>query len=67
LGEIRVPTLVITGDSDTVVPTEDASRIHDAIGQSELVIIGQAGHLPQEEQPAAFISVLEVWLVSTYE
>ena len=67
LGELRVPTLVITGDSDTVVPTADASRIHDAIEQSELVIIGQAGHLPQEEQPAAFVAALETWLVSTYE
>ena len=62
LNEITIPTLIITGDSDTVVPTSDATLLHDAIAGSERAVISNAGHLPHEEKPAAFLAALENWL-----
>ena len=42
---MTVPTLVIHGDSDGIVPLEGSGqRTHDAIAQSELVVIPGAPH-----------------------
>ena len=54
LREIRVPTLVLTGDNDQVVATADSVTVAGLISGSELVIIPQTGHLPNEESPAEF-------------
>jgi pimeloyl-ACP methyl ester carboxylesterase len=44
LKEIVVPTLVITGDKDIVVPAENASELHKNIPQSKLLVFKNAGH-----------------------
>lgn len=62
LGEVSVPTLVISGDSDRIVPPEDSRRAAAAIPGAELVIIPQAGHLVMEEEPAAFLQQLTRFL-----
>jgi pimeloyl-ACP methyl ester carboxylesterase len=54
LTEIRIPTLVLTGDNDLVVATADSITVAGLISGSELVIIPQTGHLPNEESPAEF-------------
>ncbi len=48
---IQVPTLLIWGREDKVVPLELGERLNQAIRGSELVIIDQCGHMPQEEWP----------------
>ena len=54
LDQIQVPTLVITGDTDRIVATSDSEQVAQLIPASELVIIPQTGHLPNEEKPAEF-------------
>lgn len=54
LNEIEIPTLVITGDNDLVVATEDSIQVASMIERSELVVIPRTGHLPNEESPADF-------------
>jgi len=44
LGEISVPTLVITGDRDIVVPPENSFELHKMIPNSRLVVLKDAGH-----------------------
>ena len=45
LTKITVPTLVIHGDSDSIVPFEvSGKRLHEAISGSELVLIEDAPH-----------------------
>ena len=58
LGEISQPVLLITGDGDTVVPTSDTVKLKSLIPGSALEIIPNAGHLPQEERPAEFLSAV---------
>ncbi len=55
LDAIRVPTLVLTGDDDRIVPAEQSVRLAGAIPGASLVVIAACGHLPQEEQPEAFL------------
>jgi pimeloyl-ACP methyl ester carboxylesterase len=59
LDKLSTRTLLITGDHDTVVPTADTIRLDTLIPNSELEVIGNAGHLPQEEQPAAFLAAVK--------
>ena len=54
LSAIHVPTLIIVGEEDAVTPRAAADEMHRGIGGSELVIIPEAGHLTNLEQPAAF-------------
>jgi pimeloyl-ACP methyl ester carboxylesterase len=56
IAEIDVPTLVITGDRDTVVPTADSEAIAQKIAGAKLVVISNTGHLPNEEKPVEFVS-----------
>jgi pimeloyl-ACP methyl ester carboxylesterase len=62
---IRVPTLIVWGSRDRLVPTTDAERVHSRISGSRLVILPDAGHLPQREQPEAFAKAV-AGFVSAY-
>jgi pimeloyl-ACP methyl ester carboxylesterase len=48
---IRVPTLIIWGEEDKVVPVENARKFNRDIPDSQMVIFPRCGHLPQEEEP----------------
>ncbi len=55
LDEIRIPVLVITGDHDRVVPTDQSVRLAAELPNAELVVIRSCGHVPQEERPELFL------------
>jgi pimeloyl-ACP methyl ester carboxylesterase len=59
LAEIKIPVLVITGDDDRIVPTEQSIRLADEIQGAELVVIPHCGHVPQEECPQAFLEAVD--------
>lgn len=61
LDEVTVPTLLITGDADTVVPTADTERLATLMPAAEFVVIARTGHLPQEEAPEQFVAALLDW------
>jgi pimeloyl-ACP methyl ester carboxylesterase len=52
LREIRVPTLVIVGEQDTITPPADAERMTAAISGARLVKIEGAAHLSNYEKAA---------------
>lgn len=58
LGAIKCPVQVIVGDKDVGTPVAMSEAIHKAIPGSELVIISDASHLSNLEQPAAFNEAL---------
>jgi pimeloyl-ACP methyl ester carboxylesterase len=58
LTEFNMPVLVITGDDDRIVPTEQSIRLAGEIPNADLVIIEQCGHLPHEEQPEEFMQAV---------
>jgi pimeloyl-ACP methyl ester carboxylesterase len=62
LSLVHVPTLVITGDDDRIVPTAQSLRLARELPGAELVVIPQCGHLPQEEQPEAFLQAVSAFL-----
>jgi 3-oxoadipate enol-lactonase len=62
LATIDVPTLVIAGGEDALIPRSDADILHDAIRGSRLEVIEHAGHVSNMERPAAFNHVLSEFL-----
>lgn len=58
LSSINVPTLVIVGENDGVTPPEAARKIHEHIGDSQLVVIPGVGHLSNLEAPDEFNKAL---------
>jgi pimeloyl-ACP methyl ester carboxylesterase len=54
LGDIRVPTLLIWGDSDARSPVSVAHQFRDSIPGARLVLIPGAGHVSNLEAPARF-------------
>uniref|UniRef100_A0A2N9EI23 AB hydrolase-1 domain-containing protein n=1 Tax=Fagus sylvatica TaxID=28930 RepID=A0A2N9EI23_FAGSY len=62
LHEISCPVLIVTGDSDRIVPSWNAQRLAQAIPGSYLEVIKHCGHLPHEEKVEEFTSVVEKFL-----
>lgn len=62
LSTIAVPTLVVAGDEDALIPMAEVRSMHAAIRGSTLEVITGAGHLSNLERPAAFDHVVSEFL-----
>jgi 3-oxoadipate enol-lactonase len=58
LEDIGVPTLVVVGEQDRLTPQTEATLIQARVKDSRLVVVPDAGHLPNIEQPVAFDEAL---------
>ena len=58
LAEVKVPTLIVCGDEDTLTPPSDSEAMHRAIAGSRLVLLPGAGHLSSLETPEPFNEAL---------
>jgi len=65
LKEIRCPILVIVGADDPGTPPAMAREIHDNAPGSKLVVLPQAAHLANLEQPEGFSEALAKFLSSS--
>lgn len=59
LAKLKIPTLVIWGRHDEVLPVAQAKIFSDSIPGARLVIFEDAGHLPHEEDPPRFSTLIE--------
>jgi pimeloyl-ACP methyl ester carboxylesterase len=60
--QIELPTLVVWGRNDQIVPVRDAYRYHGEIAGSRLEIFERTGHMLQLERPARFNALLDEFL-----
>jgi pimeloyl-ACP methyl ester carboxylesterase len=51
LHEIRVPTLILAGENDLLIPVEQQELLHQLIPQSPLEVIRHGSHCPQMDLP----------------
>ena len=51
LPRVQIPTLVVWGENDRIVPISAGERIADAMPNARLEVIKGAGHLPHIEKP----------------
>lgn len=64
LPSIVCPTLVVAGEEDAFIPTAESERLQQQIPNARLELIPQAGHLVNLEQPSAFQSAVDRWLLA---
>jgi len=60
--KIKVPTLIVWGREDKIIPLENAVRLQLAIRNSQLVIIDRCGHDPHEERPGEVVEAIRKFL-----
>ena len=61
LHRVTVPTLLIYGDKDGLVPPGFGEAYHAAIPGSRLVVLENAGHAPFDEQNDAFLAAFRAF------
>lgn len=61
----HMPTLIIWGDRDKIIPLTHAYGAHEAIPNSRLEIMEGVGHYPHVEEPFRFVEVLVDFLETT--
>jgi pimeloyl-ACP methyl ester carboxylesterase len=64
---VAVPTLVITGSDDQIVPTSQSVNLASLIPGATLVVIPECGHIPHEEAPSAFMDAMVNFLFRVAE
>lgn len=62
LDELAVPTLVITGDDDRIVPTAQSIRLAEELPGARLEVLEACGHVPHEECPEAFLQAVKPFI-----
>ena len=63
---IKVPVLVLWGDSDQLIPVESAYKFHSDLPNDTLVILKNLGHVPMEEDPKASLIAVKEFIKKTY-
>lgn len=58
LGRLRVPTVILSGGRDALVPTASLEPMAKRLVHGELVVWPEAGHAPQLERPDDFVALL---------
>ena len=62
LSEVKVPTLIVWGERDSIIPIRDADQFERLIDDSRKVVMDDCGHVPMAERPQAFNDVLVEFL-----
>jgi pimeloyl-ACP methyl ester carboxylesterase len=62
VSEIKVPTLILWGQQDHLIPLALAERFHQDIANSRVEIFAELGHVPQEENPQVTVNALKAFL-----
>jgi pimeloyl-ACP methyl ester carboxylesterase len=59
---IELPTLILWCDHDRIVPLEVGLKLRRTLPNSTLRLVEECGHMPQEEQPASTLKLLQGFL-----
>jgi pimeloyl-ACP methyl ester carboxylesterase len=65
LPEVKVPTLIVWGEKDAIIPVRDADEFERLIADSRKVVLRDTGHIPMAERPDAFNRVVTEFLAET--
>lgn len=60
-----MPTLLVWGDRDGIIPVAHAHRAHAAMPASRLEVFAGAGHFPHHADPERFVALLTAFVAET--
>jgi len=61
-----VPTLILWGDRDSIIPARHGIRAHEQMPGSRLKVFGGVGHFPHHDDPAGFSAALTDFVDTTH-
>lgn len=61
LPQIQQPALILWGENDKWIPVEYAHRFAAELPQTQLAILPNCGHVPQEEKPEAVVQLVRAF------
>jgi pimeloyl-ACP methyl ester carboxylesterase len=61
----HMPTLIVWGEQDRIIPVAHAYQAHEVIPNSRLEIMPGVGHFPHAEEPVRFVELLRDFLSTT--
>jgi pimeloyl-ACP methyl ester carboxylesterase len=61
---ITVPTLILWGREDRVIPLKVGEQLHQLLPNSTLQVIEKCGHIPQEEKPEETVTLISNFLTA---
>lgn len=65
LGEIRVPTLILWGEKDGLIPVANAYEFEKRIQGAKAVVYPNVGHIPMEEVPETSAADVDAFLTAS--
>jgi pimeloyl-ACP methyl ester carboxylesterase len=65
LPDVTVPTLIVWGEKDSIIPVRDANEFERLIPDSRKIVMKDTGHIPMAERPQAFNDVLVEFLAES--
>jgi len=65
LPEVKVPTLIVWGEKDSIIPVRDADEFERLIEDSRKVVMKDTGHISMAERPETFNDLLVDFLAET--
>jgi len=60
-----MPTMIVWGDHDPIIPVKHAYATHEAIPGSVLHVFEDVGHFPQHDEPERFVRAVLAFVRST--
>ena len=64
IAAVTVPTLILWGDEDRLIPVEAGQWLDTIMPNSQIVVYKGIGHLPHEEAPEATLEAVRDWLAN---
>ena len=61
----RMPTCVIWGDDDTVIPTRHADVAEVVVPHAQVALVPNSGHFPHRDHPQRFVKIIRDFIRST--
>ena len=61
----HLPTMIVWGANDAIIPVAHAHSAHEAIPGSRLEILDDVGHFPHAEDPEQFIELMLDFMATT--
>jgi pimeloyl-ACP methyl ester carboxylesterase len=62
--QLNLPTLILWGSEDRLIPPDHGRRFHHDIKGSQIEVFKGLGHVPHEEDPEATVQAVKKWLTN---
>ena len=62
-----LPTMVIWGDQDRIIPVEHGYAVHEARPGSRLEVLAGVGHFPHVERPGDVVDLIDNFIDTTHQ